>query len=113
MKTQLWLDDIRNPFEHGSEWLVFSPFGRNCNTIWVKTQEEFEHYIMVNGLPDAVCFDHDLGTGNGDGYGCAKFLCKYCEVHNLKLPKFSIHSANTVGKQNIQSYLDNYKKYCE
>lgn len=30
MKTLLWVDDYRNPFEN--DWLNFSPIGRNCRT---------------------------------------------------------------------------------
>lgn len=31
MKTLLWVDDYRNPFEN--DWLNFNPIGRNCNVI--------------------------------------------------------------------------------
>lgn len=31
MKTLLWVDDARNPFE--DDWLNFSPIGRNCLVI--------------------------------------------------------------------------------
>lgn len=109
MLTLLWLDDYRDPFDKEQDWIVFSPIGRNCNIEWVKTQQEFQDWIMVNGLPDAVCFDHDLGTGNGDGYECAKFLCKYCFVHNLSVPLYSCQSTNTVGRENIISYIENFK----
>jgi hypothetical protein len=110
-KTLLWLDDARNPLE--DDWLVFSPIGKDVHVEWVMTQMEFQDWIMINGLPDAICFDHDLGTGNGDGYECAKFLCEYCFVHKLPLPLYSSQSANAVGRENIVSYLENYKKHCE
>lgn len=33
------------------------------DVIWVKTYLEFVDYIMIYGLPDAICFDHDLNDG--------------------------------------------------
>lgn len=110
-KILLWLDDARNPFEN--DWLVFSPIGKDVTVKWVKTQMEFQDYIMIYGLPDAICFDHDLGTNNGDGYDCAKWLVKYCLLHDKELPLYSVQSANPVGKENIISYLENFKKHSQ
>ena len=59
MKKLLWLDDVRNPFEN--DWLNFSPIGKNVEVHWVKSYDEFIKWITDNGVPDAVCFDHDLG----------------------------------------------------
>ena len=109
-KILLWLDDSRDPLEN--DWLVFSPIGKDVDVNWVTTQMEFKDWIMINGLPDAICFDHDLGTGNGDGYECATWLCKYCDTKNLKLPLYAMQSANTVGRENIDCYFKNYMKYC-
>lgn len=64
MKKLLWLDDIRSPFEllpGGSTWLVFSPIKSSFETYWVKSYNEFVDWIKINGLPDGICFDHDLG----------------------------------------------------
>lgn len=59
MKTLLWLDDIRDPMK--DNWLVFSPIAlADIEVIWVKTYIEFTDWITKNGLPDAICFDHDL-----------------------------------------------------
>jgi hypothetical protein len=134
LKTLIWLDDTRNPFENN--WLVFSPIDQPYNVIWVKQYEEFVNYIIKNGLPEAICFDHDLGlvidpnsefkTINGEissfslniyddnektGYDCAKFLVDYCIDNNLNLPLYNIQSANPVGKENIDSLLKNYNKF--
>jgi hypothetical protein len=110
MKTLLWLDDSRDPMKN--DWLVFSPIGKDVNVSWVTSQLEFQDWIMINGLPDAICFDHDLGTGNGDGYECAKWLCRYCDMKKIKLPAYAMQSANTVGRENIDCYLKNYMKHC-
>ena len=125
----LWLDDIRNPLE--DNWLVFSPITPN-EVIWVKSYNEFTRWININGLPEAICFDHDLGMEialearskgmskrasrklkqeEKTGYDCAKWLVEYCMINNKELPLYNIQSANPVGKQNIQSYLENFKKH--
>lgn len=130
MKTLLWLDDIRNPLEN--DWLVFSPIEQPFNIVWVKSYNEFKVYISNNGLPDAICFDHDLGMDVAinaraaglskrksrklkqmelTGFDCAKWLVDYCIDNDKPLPLYNIQSANPVGKANIQSLLENFKKH--
>jgi hypothetical protein len=131
-KQLLWLDDVRDPQKN--DWLVFSPIGRNVDTHWVTSYTEFVDWIMIYGLPDGICFDHDLGMehtkwyfdngghnsppdpSNADfvmktGFDCAKFLVDYCMTHDLDIPPYGIQSANPVGKQNIDMYLKNYIKF--
>jgi hypothetical protein len=131
MKTLLWLDDKRNPFEN--DWLKFSPIQEPFTTVWVKSYKEFVNHIVINGLPDAICFDHDLGLPNHierinngmskrssrklkqqekTGYDCAKWLVELCMDNHLKLPLYNIQSSNPVGKDNIDSLLKNFIKHC-
>lgn len=131
LKKLIWLDDYRNPFENNGEWLVFSPLKQPFETIWVKNYNEFCNWITKNGLPDGICFDHDLGlVGHIErvnegmskrkskvfkqeektGMDCAKFLVEYCMDNDLPLPLYNIQSANPVGKENINSLLTNFKK---
>ena len=102
--------------------------------MWVKSYEEFTRWIQYNGLPQKICFDHDLGenvaielVASGvekskareikklakSGYDCAKWLVDYCLDNSLQLPNWSIQSANPVGKENINSLLTNAKKHLE
>lgn len=121
MKTLLWLDDYRNPFEDNSKWLVFSPIEQPFKVIWCKSYEDFKEEIMYNGLPDAICFDHDLDPNQGiegleiidekTGYDCAKWLIWWCTEHKLQLPLYNIQSANPIGKENIDKLLKNYLKH--
>lgn len=112
MKTLIWLDDSRNPFDKEIDWLVFSPIGRDINVLWAQSYDQFVIYLLIYGLPDGICFDHDLGT-ELTGYDCAKWLCSYCEMHGYKLPEYNIQSGNPVGKENIDKYLKNYIKYMQ
>ena len=109
-KKLLWLDDYRNPYEN--DWLIFSPIGRDVEVIWLKSYNEFIEYIEQNGMPDGICFDHDLGEEN-TGYDCAKWLVEYCMDNGLSIPKWNVQSSNPVGKENINSLLNNFlKKEC-
>ena len=135
---KLFLDDIRIPkdaiglvpsnlnqlyFEN--DWVVVRNFWEFCN------------HIQKFGLPDFISFDHDLADvhyndlfsdkslsiPNSDivlkydeysektGYECAKWLVDWCLENSLKLPDCIVHSANPVGKKNIESYLLNAKKH--
>ena len=42
------------------------------------------------------------------GFDCAKWLVNYCIDNNKELPKWYKHSANPVGKENIDRYLTNF-----
>lgn len=115
MKNLLWLDDVRNP--HENNWLVFSPIPLDelTKVIWVKSYNEFVEYIDNWGVPDGVCFDHDLGDesfrGEKTGKDCADFLIRYCAYHKCPLPLWNCQSANIIGKENINSLLNNFKKF--
>lgn len=94
-KVNLYLDDLR-PTPEG--------FDR------VYSYEEFVAFILQNGLPDFISFDHDLGEGKS-GFDCAKWLVGYCLDNDLKLPEFLVHSQNPVGKENIDGLFSNFSKF--
>jgi hypothetical protein len=124
MKTLLWLDDARDP--NTNDWLNFSPIERPFHVVWVKSYDEFVSFINENGLPDGICFDHDLADikeieGSNlviasdwcqekTGYDCAKWLVSYCLDHSLPLPKYNIQSANPIGKENIDKLLKQFSR---
>ena len=122
--TILWLDDIRDPNKYFSKerltsgaWVrnndyysnnIFNRY--NVNFVWVKNIDEFKSYIVNNGLPEFISFDHDLRPKGyvGDfsnGSDCATWLVNYCNENNLSLPRCFIHSANKNGIKNISSIL--------
>jgi len=129
-KVLLWLDDLRNPFEYN--WVnIYIPkkYFPIDDIIWVKSYEDFINYININGLPYIISFDHDLGENEAKekvfegmskkqarqekklaktGYDCAHWLVEYCLDKNISLPYWIIHSANPVGKENIDKLLKNY-----
>lgn len=133
-KTLLWLDDYRDPFNKKVDWLAYSPIGRNVDVVWVTTFQEFVDHIMIYGLPDGICFDHDLhdqhyrpsmyakdgrynkyytdGTfTEKTGYDCAKWLVEYCMDNDKDVPPYGIQSANPVGRENIDKLLKSYTNF--
>lgn len=119
----LFLDDIRIPcdaFKHTQQTMFLQKK-------WevVKNYYEFINWISKNGLPEFISFDHDLGdyekSKEGQdtqvhtektGYECAKWLIDYCLDNNLKCPKFYCHSMNPVGRDKINSILEQFSTNC-
>lgn len=120
MKRLLWLDDIRNP--HSADWLMrYAPayaYGEG-EVHWVKRYSEFVDWITENGLPDLICFDHDLSDIHCNkstykektGFTCAQWLVDYCIDNDKMIPDFRIQSANPVGKANIEGLLNGAIKH--
>jgi hypothetical protein len=132
----LWLDDVRDPFE--GTWIKeYAPSytdGRG-HIHWVKNAQEFKDWINTNGLPEMICFDHDLADEHytpeeywddyekskayqeaqdyteETGYDCASWLVDYCIDNELELPGWVAHSFNPVGRDNINRLLTNYLKH--
>ena len=117
-ETILWLDDIRDPekpFRGDPEYPSWSwVYNENYfefddpKVVWVKNFDEFKAWIRENGLPGAICFDHDLGIGH-TGKDAADWLVEYCLDNNKELPLFASQSDNPVGKKNIENLLTNFR----
>lgn len=104
MKKKLYLDDLRDlPDE---------------SYILARSYEEAILYVKHNGIPPFISFDHDLGVDEDEkllptGFDFAKWLVEMDMDNIYKFPEnfsFYVHSANPVGKANIESYLSNYLK---
>ncbi|WP_341476490.1 cyclic-phosphate processing receiver domain-containing protein [Christiangramia gaetbulicola] len=104
-KTLLWLDDRLNPWDKRMDWLSYSPIGRNVDAVWVKNEFEFKNWILKNGLPDAICFDTDLGDSVNNGLACARWLVTYCKDQGLKPPIWSSQSTDPDEKAKIKRFL--------
>lgn len=107
MKTLLWIDDYRDPYEN--DWLSFSPIGKDCKVIWCKTYQEAIDWLN-NNWPDGICFDHDLGEEK-TGYDIAKYVVYRILDENLKMPKIACQSSNPVGRKNIEKIFANLEKF--
>ena len=115
--TVLWLDDVRDPYKYFNNNYSSKTFLRNklfydglkktnnIRFVWVKNFDEFTGFILNNGIPQFVSFDHDLGVGLNKGLDCAKWLIEFCRENNSSLPKFYVHSANPNGQKKINGTL--------
>lgn len=130
MSKILWLDDKRDPFLN-LENKVPKEGGQ---IYWVTDYQEFVNWIIENGLPDIISFDHDLHEKHytpekywndyeaskkyqealvydeKTGEGCAEWLTHYCFINNKRIPKTYVHSANPVGADKINHILTQFKK---
>jgi len=116
-KRWLYLDDIRTPKIEIQKWDI------------VRNYVEFKEYILKNGIPDLISFDHDLAEEHyvipfdeweyqpqredvpATGFDCAKWLVDYCLDNDLSLKKVTVHSANPAGAANIVGLINNFKKF--
>ena len=114
---KLFLDDER--FPKTDDWVI------------VRSFEEFKDTIMKKGIPAEISFDHDLGSGNfrwkisvflkklfgkkfeqfpPNGYDCAKWLINDMQF-DLRKISINVHSANPVGKDNIEGLVKSWIKF--
>ena len=105
-KTLLWLDDERDPAD--DRWHPYFPIS-DPRIVWLRTYNEFVQWVSASGLPDAICFDHDLGEQKS-GFDAAKWLTEYCLEENRPLPLWNIQSANPIGRENIISILRSFER---
>ena len=97
-KFYIYLDDLR-----------YIPWGYDQQ---LKDYDSFVEYMKSLGSFVASChisFDHDLGEGK-NGYDCAKWLINWCIENDYHAPTYEIHSANPVGRKNIESVFETYEK---
>jgi hypothetical protein len=133
MNTEfLFLDDVRVPMD------AYEYTGQNMflETEWkiVRNYQEFVKYIETNGVPFFISFDHDLAYEHytpeeyhtdydaskkyqdsqnyteKTGYDCAKWLAYHCLDNEIPMPNYYCHSMNPVGKDNIISIFETFKK---
>ena len=59
-----------------------------------------------------ISFDHDLGPVEaGTGYDVAKWIEQAAYLTGFVVPEYVIHSANPVGRDNIEAAMSNAVRY--
>jgi len=116
----LFLDDERKPRD--VTWVLIGGVG-SWGADWhvVRSLEEAKEWVLKNGFPDVISFDHDLGmdhyAGNYDdgktGFDFAKWLVEHDMDTNSMPPdfKFTIHSKNPIGSENIRELMEGYIRH--
>lgn len=113
----LFLDDERMPGD--VKWLLIGGVG-SWGADWyiVRSLNEAVAWVKEHGFPDVISFDHDLGDAHYEedysdgktGYDFAKWLIEH-DLDNNSMPenfKFTVHSKNPIGKENIERLLNSY-----
>lgn len=87
------------------------------NYVAVKTVAEAINYVLHNGCPDFISFDHDLGIVNGREEQSTEFvqwlIDRDLDLEQKFIPStfsFQVHSRNPIGKKNIEGKLGGYLK---
>ena len=88
---KIWLDDVRPA---PKEW------------VWIRTAEDCLLYLELwwDDISE-ISLDHDLGENIKTGYDVAKFIEEQVIVNGKRLPIVRIHSANPVGRKNMEAAL--------
>ena len=97
---KIFIDDVR--CAPSDEWII------------IRDSKSAINYFSSNTCPDIISFDHDLGEED-TGYDLLKWLIFY-DMNKPYIKKDIIiicHSANPVGKINIEKYWESYKKLKE
>lgn len=92
---KLWLDDVRTPPD--DTWT------------WAKTFEGAVELFNTEPVVE-ISFDHDLGDTNRTGYTLALLIERLAHEGVMGRIKWRIHSANPVGKRNIQRAMESADK---
>lgn len=92
---KIWLDDIR---EAPEGW-------RRARTVW-----EIK-FILISNRVEEISLDHDLGENQPTGYDLIKWLEKKVMTEGYSFPKIRVHSANPVGRKNIEAAIKRIEEY--
>lgn len=123
----LFLDDYRIPERvHPLHFLESFKAVSIC-----RTYDEFVEHIEDIGMPSHISFDHDLAdehyvdpeefetyndylkavSSEKTGYHACLWIIEYCIDNDQRLPSFSCHSQNPVGKDKILSSLRKFRDF--
>lgn len=86
----IWVDDIRKPTIEEAVW---------CRNY----ESAIEEIKKIKEEPVLLCLDHDLGEEK-TGYDIAKYIIE----NNIPISLIQIHSANPVGRANMNQLLTHY-----
>ena len=98
---KMFLDDLRD----------VEKYYPNQGFVTMRTYYDAVKYVQEHGVPIFISFDHDLADeaeNEMTGYNFAKFMIDFIIDNELNcIFDYVVHSANPVGKENIEHYLRN------
>jgi hypothetical protein len=119
----LWLDDERDPRvvlapDNGEACLGtrYAQYVENglldVDWRWAKSVDHAIRMVEEYGLPNTMALDHDLGCDAkrpDERYDAVRFL-RWLFENGYGVPRWYVHSANPVGRENIESYMRSWEK---
>ena len=99
MSYELYIDDVR-PI----------PFGM----VGARSSAQAIQIIATKGMPSGISFDHDLGDDDTAMVVVNWIIEKDTQSNFTFIPEgfdYYVHSMNPIGRQNLQSKLDNYMNF--
>lgn len=92
LPLKIWLDDVR-------------PAPKGYLHAWNYEGAIYliEHLSCLENDIELISFDHDLGE-NKSGYDVAKYIVE----NHIPIKEYKVHSANPVGRFNIEQLLNHY-----
>ncbi|MBB5413952.1 hypothetical protein HDG34_007935 [Paraburkholderia sp. HC6.4b] len=94
---RMFIDDIRDPID--ADWRI------------ARTSAEAIAMLEDLGCPSEISFDHDLGGDDTAMFVVRRLIDRDLDAGGTFIPAtfiYSIHSANPVGRENIQGLLSQY-----
>lgn len=95
---------------------VFLDDKRPCPEGWVLVQTPEEAIeLLRQGQVSLISLDHDLGLPEPrNGYMVVKWIEEQVFLYNYKPPEIRVHSANSVGVQNMLRGIESiYRRHGE
>lgn len=100
---KLYLDDQIFDKETPNRWVLEGYIGASSS-------DEAKKLVEEKGLPIMIDFDHDLG-GDDKATNFLNWLKYWALDRGLtEIPQYKIHSANPVGKNNLISLMESWRK---
>ncbi len=75
----------------------------------VQTVEEAMAHLEFDFVTH-LSLDHDLGENQKTGYDLVTWIEERYFLHDIKPPEMTIHSANPVGRDNMQAAIRNINR---
>ena len=117
-----FVPDVLNQFYWANDWIVVRNFWEFCNYIQKFDLPDFisfdhdladEHYSMTSDEVNSSSYEEVVGTyQEKTGYDCLKWLVgKVLAPIGAPFPDYALHTMNSIGKDNMEKYINTYKRY--
>jgi len=73
---------------------------------WAQSAEQAMRFVEAYGHPRVMGLDHDLGPGE-----TTMAFLRWMSDRNYHVPQWYVHSANPVGRANIESFMRSWSKF--